>query len=82
MTPRLLAALRSVASSTRERPAELDRLSERELEVLELVAKGASNMEMIATQLGVGERTVATNTSPCGLFGDNVSTCVRWASES
>jgi len=58
VTPRLLAALRSVASSTRERPAELDRLSERELEVLELVAKGASNMEMIATQLGVGERTV------------------------
>jgi len=53
VTPRLLRVLRSAASSRRARPAELDRLSERELEVLGRIATGASNVE-----LSVSERTV------------------------
>ena len=57
VTPRLLRVLRSAASSRRARPAELDRLSERELEVLGRIATGASNVE-IADELSVSERTV------------------------
>jgi len=57
VTPRLLRVLRSAASSRRARPAELDRLSERELEVLGRIATGASNIE-IADELSVSERTV------------------------
>ncbi|MBA3604895.1 MAG: response regulator transcription factor [Acidimicrobiia bacterium] len=57
VTPRLLRVLRRGAAAHRDRPAVLDRLSERELEVLRLIATGASNAEIAAT-LFVGERTV------------------------
>jgi DNA-binding NarL/FixJ family response regulator len=56
VTPRLLAALRAVRPST-PAGASLDPLSDRELEVLTLVARGASNLE-IAGALAVSERTV------------------------
>jgi DNA-binding NarL/FixJ family response regulator len=58
VTPRLLTRLRDTGAT----PAtnELDRLTERELEVLRLMAAGATNTE-IAEQLFVGERTVKTH---------------------
>jgi DNA-binding NarL/FixJ family response regulator len=54
VTPRLLSALRAARPATR---ASLAPLSDRELEVLTLVARGASNQE-IANALYVSERTV------------------------
>ena len=57
VTPRLLNALRDVRPSSVPQPAGLDRLSEREVEVLTLMARGASNLE-IADRLYVSERTV------------------------
>jgi DNA-binding NarL/FixJ family response regulator len=44
------------------RPAELEALSPRELEVLRLIARGLSNAE-IATELYVGDATVKTHVS-------------------
>ena len=57
VTPRLLGALRRETATTRARTDVVDVLSERELEVLRLVAGGASNLE-IADALHVSERTV------------------------
>jgi DNA-binding NarL/FixJ family response regulator len=54
VTPRLLTALRAARPAA---TASLAPLSERELEVLSLVARGASNLE-IAAALYVSERTV------------------------
>ncbi len=57
VTPRLLEVLRSDARPRQQDNGELDRLSERELEVLVLVSRGATNSE-IADRLYVSERTV------------------------
>ena len=66
----LLEAIRSVASGGRFLPPEIQArlaerslyvsLSDRELEVLRLVAKGKANKE-IAEELGVGEGTIKTH---------------------
>jgi DNA-binding NarL/FixJ family response regulator len=68
----MVSAIRAVAAGVRFLPAELERklaernryvpLSERELEVLCLVAQGRANKE-IATALGVGEVTIKTHLS-------------------
>jgi DNA-binding NarL/FixJ family response regulator len=58
VTPRVLGALRSGSGRARGASSELlDRLSERERQVLVLIAQGASNLE-IAAQLYLSERTV------------------------
>ena len=64
--PRIAARLlRSVRQpDTKEDPAAaaLERLSQREAEVLGLMAEGLSNLQ-IATRMGIGEKTVKTHVS-------------------
>ena len=57
VTPRLLAVLRTTRPTGVADAGSIGRLSERELEVLTLIAHGASNGE-IASALYVSERTV------------------------
>ncbi|MCU0260055.1 MAG: response regulator transcription factor [Ilumatobacteraceae bacterium] len=57
VTPRLLDVLRRAGAGARTPGAALDRLSDREREVLVLMARGATNLE-IAAGLYVSERTV------------------------
>ena len=57
VTPRVLQAVRSGAPRGKGDVPGVDRLSERELEVLVLISQGASNLE-IADRLYVSERTV------------------------
>ena len=59
ITKRLVAEF-AARPAAPERPDELDELTPRELEVLELVARGLSNVE-IAARLVVGEATVKTH---------------------
>jgi DNA-binding NarL/FixJ family response regulator len=57
VTPRLLSALRAARPPASPPSSALEPLSEREVEVLALVARGATNTE-IAADLFVSERTV------------------------
>jgi DNA-binding NarL/FixJ family response regulator len=59
VTPRLLYRLRSSANPD-DAASELDRLTDRELEVLRLMAQGSNNTE-IADALFVSERTVKSH---------------------
>ena len=57
VTPRVLSAVRNRARRAGPSVAMIDKLSEREREVLLLISQGASNLE-IADRLYVSERTV------------------------
>jgi DNA-binding NarL/FixJ family response regulator len=57
VTPRVLAAVRGGAPRSTSNAALMERLSDREREVLVLMSRGASNLE-IAERLYVSERTV------------------------
>ena len=60
VTRRLIADVTSRRAAPRARPAALDALTPREREVLELIARGLSNVE-IAERLVVAEQTVKTH---------------------
>jgi DNA-binding NarL/FixJ family response regulator len=60
VTPRMLAAYRAAVAPNRRDAARLTALSDRELEVLRLVARGAANAE-IAQALHVSEATVKSH---------------------
>jgi DNA-binding NarL/FixJ family response regulator len=60
VTRRLIEEFARVGPAGRARPAELDELTPRELEVLRLLARGMSNAE-IAAQFVLGETTVKTH---------------------
>jgi DNA-binding NarL/FixJ family response regulator len=60
ITRRLIEEFVRSGPATAERPAALDELTARELEVLQLIARGLSNAE-IAKELFVSETTVKTH---------------------
>lgn len=60
VTPRVLESMRNSATRHTSRDARLERLTERELSVLSLMARGATNSE-IATGLIVSEATVKSH---------------------
>ena len=60
VTARVLAAYRVSAASDVTAQAQLRELTERELEVLQLIGRGASNLE-VAERLVIGEGTVKTH---------------------
>jgi DNA-binding NarL/FixJ family response regulator len=60
VTRRLIEQVAAQPDPNRTRPRGLDQLTERELEVLQLVARGLSNHE-IANALHLGEATVKTH---------------------
>ena len=60
VTRRLIEEFARIGSARRARPAELDELTARELDVLRLLARGMSNAE-IATALVLGDTTVKTH---------------------
>ncbi len=60
VTPRLLSRLRDARGPNESVSARLDALTDRETEVLALMADGANNTE-IAERLHVGERTVKSH---------------------
>lgn len=60
--PTVAAKLMQEFGAERRAPGELERLTERELEVLRLVARGMSNRE-IAGELVLSEKTVKTHVS-------------------
>jgi DNA-binding NarL/FixJ family response regulator len=66
ITRRLMAAVSDGAAAPETKPAmvpkELDGLTEREQEVLELIARGLTNRE-IAAQMVISEKTVKTHVS-------------------
>jgi DNA-binding NarL/FixJ family response regulator len=62
VTRRVLDTFARRPAAAQPRPAALDQLTERELEVLRLIARGHSNAE-IATTLFLGEATVKTHVS-------------------
>ena len=57
---RLIERFASSRSAGRAKPAAMDDLTSREVEALQLVARGFSNSE-IAKQLSIAETTVKTN---------------------
>ena len=60
VTRRLIEEFARVAPARHARPAELDELTPRELEVLRLLARGMSNAE-IAAELVLSEATIKTH---------------------
>jgi DNA-binding NarL/FixJ family response regulator len=60
VTRRLIEEFARIGRDQRARPAELDELTPRELDVLRLLARGLSNAE-IAEMLVLGDTTVKTH---------------------
>ena len=60
--PTVAAKLMQEVAESGRQPAALDSLTDREMDVLRLIARGMSNKE-IALELGVAEKTVKTHVS-------------------